>query len=108
MLVLPGRDRTDAVALIRLWETEGMRAQFPAVLRLKGAFPFDAEVYHQLSSEPADRHPAICRACGCSHWDPCDDPDHGGSCGWSEPDLCTHCSDPDHDQDLRGFREVDL
>jgi hypothetical protein len=30
----------------------------------------------------------VCRTCGCSHEDPCED-----GCGWLEPDLCTGCGD---------------
>lgn len=38
---------------------------------LRRALPhFDADVYRQLRDEPADRHPSICRGCGCSSWSP--------------------------------------
>jgi hypothetical protein len=30
---------------------------------------------------------AVCRSCGCSYYDPCED-----GCGWAEPDLCTACA----------------
>jgi hypothetical protein len=38
---------------------------------IRRALPnFDADVYRQLRDEPADRHPTICRGCGCSSWSP--------------------------------------
>lgn len=29
----------------------------------------------------------LCRACGCSEYNPCPE-----GCGWAEPDLCTSCA----------------
>lgn len=35
-------------------------------------------------------HPdAVCRVCGCSALDPCDD--NGAPCSWVESDLCSAC-----------------
>lgn len=34
-----------------------------------------------------------CRKCGCTHFNPCTDPDLG-NCWWVEEDLCSHC-DPE-------------
>lgn len=31
----------------------------------------------------------ICRRCGCTHFDPCDE-----RCGWAAVDLCTACVEP--------------
>lgn len=88
-----------AATIIRLWETPGVRAHYGDLEQLRRAFPFDPAVYRQLAEEPADRHPSVCRICACSHWDPCEDHEHGGACGWSEPDRCTRCAfdvdDPD-------------
>lgn len=86
------RDRAEAAALVRTLETDGCRARHTRTLReLRRAFRFDANVYRQLCEEPANRHPRICRDCGCSHYDPCEDFEHGGACGWAEPERCTSC-----------------
>ncbi|WCM29216.1 hypothetical protein NDN01_10155 [Sphingomonas sp. QA11] len=88
------RDRSEAIALIRMLETDGARARHNATLSaLARVFPFDLAVYRQLLDEPADRHPAICRGCGCTHWDPCEDQQR--MCGWATPDQCTRCATRD-------------
>jgi len=51
--------------------------------------PFDPAVYHQLATEPADRHPRICRSCACSDHDQC--ATHHECCRWITPQLCSHC-----------------
>jgi hypothetical protein len=84
-------ERGSAAALLRLFETPGARvSRHDTLLRLQTIFPFDPAVYQQLIDEPADRHPQICRGCGCSHWDPCDQ-DGKGPCAWSSPSSCTRC-----------------
>lgn len=84
-------NRGEAAAFLRLIETPGTRVnRHDTLLRLQNVFPFDPAVYGQLLDEPADRHPQICRGCGCSHWDPCDD-DGRGPCAWSSPTACTRC-----------------
>ena len=84
-------DRGEAAAFLRLIETPGTRVnRHDTLLRLQNVFPFDLAVYGQLLDEPADRHPQICRGCGCSHWDPCDD-NGQGPCAWSSPTACTRC-----------------
>lgn len=53
-------------------------------------FPFNRAVYHQLATAPANRHPRVCRGCGCSDHDACVDiQDH--VCSLLTPDLCSHC-----------------
>jgi hypothetical protein len=75
-----------ALATIEQLEVPGARARYrPVIDVLGGIFPLDADVYHQLIDEPADRHPAICRGCGCSAHDACD-----GTCTLAG-DVCTHC-----------------
>ena len=75
-------------------ETDGVRAKHEVTLALLGrAFPFDRAVYRQLLEEPADRHPPICRGCGCTHWDPCENAH--GYCSWATADQCTHCAQRD-------------
>lgn len=84
-------DRGQAAAFLRLIERPGTRVnRQDTLLRLQQVFPFDPAVYGQLIDEPADRHPQICRGCGCSHWDPCDE-DGSGPCAWSSPTSCTRC-----------------
>ena len=62
---------------------------------LRGAFPFDLEIARQLAErDPANPDlpvPQLCRVCACSWTDPCVD-DHGATCAWAEPDLCTTCA----------------
>lgn len=84
-------DRGAAASFLRLIETPGTRVnRLDTLLRLQRVFPLDPAVYGQLLDEPADRHPQICRGCGCSHWDPCDS-DGSGPCAWSSPTACTRC-----------------
>jgi hypothetical protein len=83
--------REEAAALIRLLELPTAKARFRATLdRLRTIFTFDIAVYLQLTDEPADRHPKICRGCGCTQWDACSD-EHGHTCFWAEPGLCSGC-----------------
>lgn len=61
-----------ALALIEQLELPGARVRYrPIIDLLGGIFPLDADVYHQLADEPADRHPRVCTGCGCSASDPC-------------------------------------
>jgi hypothetical protein len=86
------RLRGMAAGFIRLIEKPNNRViAGGTLLRLQSVFPLDPAVYQQLLDEPADRHPQICRGCGCSHWDPCDT-DSLGPCAWSTPDMCTRCA----------------
>lgn len=90
-LVSTTADRGQAAAFLRLIETPGARvSRHDTLLRLQAIFPFDPAVYGQLIDEPADRHPQICRGCGCSYWDPCDE-DGRGPCAWSSATSCTRC-----------------
>lgn len=82
-----------ALATIEQLEMPGARAKYrPVIDVIGGIFPLDADVYHQLADEPADRHPAICRMCGCSAHDACD-----GICTLHDT-MCTHC--------VAGLREL--
>lgn len=75
-----------ALATIEQLEIPGARAKYPPVIDIiGGVFPLDADVYRQLVDEPADRHPAICRGCGCSTHDSCE-----GVCTLARG-ICTHC-----------------
>lgn len=75
-----------ALATIEQIEIPGAKVRYrPVIDVLAEVFPLDADVYHQLASEPANRHPAICRDCGCSTHDSCD-----GICTL-EGSTCTHC-----------------
>jgi hypothetical protein len=84
--------RGEAATFLRLIEKPGNRvSRNDTLLRLEAVFPFDPSVYTQLCDEPADRHPQVCRGCGCSHWDPCDT-DGRGPCAWSSASTCTRCA----------------
>jgi hypothetical protein len=91
LIAVKAADQTKVRALIRQLETPGVVALDLQSVRLLGkAFRIDPNVYHQLAIEPADRHPQICRGCGCSEWDCCESwPDP--RCGWAAPGICTGC-----------------
>lgn len=85
-------DRSEARALVRCLETEGVRARNRETIDLLADhFRIDPDVYHQLATEPPSRHPLICRGCGCSEYDPCSGPK--GVCGWASLRACTRCAD---------------
>lgn len=87
-------DRSNARLLIEMLETDGSRARDRQTIdRLAAAYPLDPDVYFQLVNEPADRHPPVCRGCGCSHWDPCNAGDGVACCAWATPTSCTRCED---------------
>lgn len=88
------RDRRELRALLRLLETPGTVARYRATIEeIARAFPLDADVYHQLATQPADRHPAICRGCGCSRNDRCHlGDDHLCRMHEGEPAICSRCS----------------
>lgn len=91
-----GFARSEAAALIRMLETPGARARhLDPIWRLAAVFPIDPDVYHQLATEPPHRHPMVCRACGCSKFDPCE---HAilGPCDWAAAHLCTRCTTAGH------------
>lgn len=76
-----------ALATVQQLETPGAYARYrPMIDFLGGVVPLDADVYHQLRDEPADRHPLVCRGCGCSTHDACD-----GACTLTGA-LCSHCA----------------
>lgn len=86
------RDLTDARDLIALLETPGAVARWPETLdALRAAFRFDPDVYRQLATEPAARHPRICHGCGCSAWDPHIDAHGIETLDWADETTCTSC-----------------
>jgi hypothetical protein len=86
------KDRSDAVALIKILERDGARPRHEgAIAVLRTIFPFDIAVYRQLCETPADRHPLICRGCGCSRYDLCED--ETGCCHFEQPGQCTRCTE---------------
>lgn len=95
LIAVKANDQAKVRSLIRQLETPGVVAlDLKSVALLGRAFPIDANVYRQLATEPADRHPPICRGCGCSEWDCCERwPDQ--RCGWAAPNLCTRCGGND-------------
>ena len=75
---------------LALLERPGVVARDDAVLRrIASLIGFDPAVYRQLANDPADRHPRICRGCGCSGHDACSDDD--SVCTWVTPAWCSHC-----------------
>lgn len=84
------RYRPEAAALIRMLETPGVTARHRTTLDYVAAvLPIDPDVYHQLATEPAERHPRVCHGCGCSAHDLC-----RGAAGVCtlEHTLCTRCA----------------
>ncbi len=75
----------EAMALIDMLETDGARARYRWTIEAIACFiPLDADVYHQLAADAEDRHPQICRGCGCT------DHDVAGT-GWAVANLCVSC-----------------
>lgn len=76
-----------ALATVQQLETQGAYAKYrPMIDFLGGIVPLDVDVYHQLRNEPADRHPLVCRSCGCSTHDACEN-----ACTLTAA-LCSHCA----------------
>jgi hypothetical protein len=81
-------------ALLRRLETPGRRALYRSTIESLGtAFALDPSVYWQLVEEAPDRHPRICRDCGCSEHDACTSADGHSTCGWVNAFHCTRCAD---------------
>ncbi|MDF2602955.1 hypothetical protein [Sphingomonas sp.] len=92
MIAANKRDLGEARDLIALLETPGAVARRPETIdALRNAFPFDPDVYRQLASEPAERHPRVCHACGCSAWDPHVDAHGIETLDWADEATCTRC-----------------
>ena len=84
----------EALSLVTMLETDGVRARHTdTLIALHKAFPFDIVVYRQLADDPADRHPTVCRGCGCSEWDPFRPRYAAEFCGWANSTTCTGCAD---------------
>jgi Cdc6-like AAA superfamily ATPase len=84
--------RQDFVKLIIMLEAKGVRARHPETLEaIAAVMPFDAAVYQQLAYGNARRQPRVCRGCGCSTHDSCQD-EQWGSCSWASPTQCSHCA----------------
>lgn len=83
----------EAVDLLYVLETPGCRARHRATIEtIATVLPMDPDVYFQLADEPAERHPHVCRGCGCSAFDPCCG--SRGVCGWTDTGLCSRCDGP--------------
>lgn len=79
----------EAMALIDMLETDGARARYRWTIEAIACFiPLDVDVYHQLATDAEDRHPQICRGCGCT-----DDSVAGD--GWAVANLCIQCLNRD-------------
>lgn len=75
----------EAMALIDMLETDGARARYRWTLEAIAWFiPLDVDVYQQLAAEPDDRHPQVCRGCGCTEGDI-------AGTGWAVSNLCVPC-----------------
>ncbi len=94
-IIAPKASRyAEALSLVTMLETDGVRARHTdTLIALRKAFPFDIVVYRQLADDPADRHPTVCRGCGCSEWDPCRPRYAAEFCGWENSTTCTGCAD---------------
>jgi len=85
-------DRTEAADLVRSLETPGRFARARSTVeRFAAIFSLDPDVYFQLIEEPAERHPTVCRGCGCSDGCPCTG--DRGICSLALSSLCTRCAD---------------
>ena len=73
--------------LIELVERDVQPPSFATVELLIAFFDFDRAVLIGLI---AGAEPQLCRVCACSEGDPCVT-EHGETCSWDAPDLCTAC-----------------
>ena len=67
--LIKARRRITPAGAVRAWvdliERPGVRIINPDNLALLVvALPIDVDVYNQLATEPADRHPTLCGSCG--------------------------------------------
>lgn len=76
--------------LVALFERPGVVICNNDTLNLiESVMPFDPAVYRQLAEGGADRHPRICRSCGCSGHDPCITDNE--VCQWITEEACSYC-----------------
>lgn len=86
------RRAEQARRIITQLETRGVSAREDAVIaRIGRVVPLDVTVYRQLADDPVERHPSVCRSCGCSEFDRCSCSTSGRACSWASPHLCTRC-----------------
>lgn len=91
LIAVRADDQAEVRRLIRQLEIDGVTAREPTTIALLArVLPIDPGVYFQLATEPADRHPGICRNCGASAASPRN---------WVRSDCCPRCSDPDGPDD---------
>jgi hypothetical protein len=92
-------DRAGVRRKMALLETDQLQgaAQIGLIDQLRSVFSFSDAVYWLLVGRAADPEsevpiPQICRGCGCTWTDACQDGTHG--CAWSpgDPNLCTVCA----------------
>jgi hypothetical protein len=97
-ITVNARDLPAAVDLVELLEQPGNVARRHETLdRLQSAFAFDPDVYRQLATESADRHPQVCRGCGCSAYDT--DDAHAVRFAWASDNACVRCAgEPEQDR----------
>jgi hypothetical protein len=81
-----------ALELVRVLETPGNRARRRETIEaIAAVIPLDVDVYFQLADEPAERHPTVCRGCGCSAHDVCHGPT--GACSLDRHAFCSRCDE---------------
>ena len=64
------------------------------------SFEFDTAVYRQLRDEPPERHPTVCRGCGCTPWQACHVGD-GKECTIGDDSTCSACEARAHHRQRR-------
>jgi hypothetical protein len=91
------RDLAEQLQALERNEPAGIDHELIDRLHVEHVFSFDLGVYMMLVGRRADPHselplPGICRTCGCTWNDACQD-DERGPCSWANEDatLCTHC-----------------
>lgn len=81
-----GEDVTRLSVALEFLEADRIKATYGDARLLGRVFPISAAIVSELGCGTS---PAICRSCGCSEFDPCDE--GGRGCAWAQPDLCTSC-----------------
>ncbi len=92
LITIVGPVEQHMLRAVKTLETSGFTSRVPVLIdAIAAVMLFDADVYWQLARNAPQRHPRVCRGCGCSTHDACQH-DHWGACAWVSPTQCSHCA----------------
>jgi len=90
----PHIDERGRVEWLELIEADAQPCALATIVALRRIFPFDLDVLvalERIAQGSTETPPMICRICGCSELDACDE-GFGHGCAWVEPGLCSCCT----------------